>query len=531
MIARRVTPVRMPVLAAVAGLIVVEGLSAARVGFAAFSFGAAFLALVAGWMVAGCGLVAWHRVPQSRVGVLLVVTGAATFFGSFKFVDADVIARIATSLTWLYVAVIGQAVLTAPTGRPTRHLDAALVVALYVLALLPLPSPASIFAVGLAAALVIQRVAVGNPRPRWAADIAGVVVVVGFAAGSIESVGVLNVMAVSQLALVVAALILAADVMRITTTPSGVTDLVLRLDPAGPTNLAGELRLATGDASLEVGYWLPERLGFVDAVGRSLTLPAEGSGRSVTPVLRDGQRIAVLIHDLTLEAGTTLPAAVARAVELATANARLQAELRAQVVDVRASRRRIVDAVQEERRAVGQRLGGRLLQRLDRLDTELTEMDDDEAVARVRMELLAVRHELARLADGLFPGALEERGLESALHDLMHRSPLTVRLDTDDMSGLPLTTAAALYFVCSEALTNVAKHAQAGTATVTLRSDARQAHLDVLDDGVGGADPAAGTGLRGIRDRVEALGGTLQLTSAQGAGTHLRVSIPTGSTA
>jgi len=134
--------------------------------------------------------------------------------------------------------------------------------------------------------------------------------------------------------------------------------------------------------------------------------------------------------------------------------------------------------------------------------------------------------ELRELARGLHPAVLTERGLLPALQMLAARSPVPVVLDGDLQSRLPPTHEAALYFVAAEALTNVAKYAQASAAEVRLHGDDRWAEIAVSDDGVGGARTEHGSGLRGLCDRVEALGGRLTLASASGHGTSVRARVP-----
>jgi len=134
--------------------------------------------------------------------------------------------------------------------------------------------------------------------------------------------------------------------------------------------------------------------------------------------------------------------------------------------------------------------------------------------------------ELRDLARGLHPAVLTERGLLPALGMLATRSTVPVGLESDLEGRLPLAHETALYFVAAEALTNVAKYARASTATVTLRRDGQWAEIAVADDGVGGVDPEHGSGLRGLADRVEALGGRLTVASAPGKGTTVRARVP-----
>ena len=146
-------------------------------------------------------------------------------------------------------------------------------------------------------------------------------------------------------------------------------------------------------------------------------------------------------------------------------------------------------------------------------------------VERARGQLARTLADLRDLAGGLHPRALTEDGLAAALASLARRSPVPVELAVP-AERLPAEVEVAAYFVCSEALANVAKYASASRAVVRVTADDRAALVEVVDDGVGGADPAQGSGLRGLADRVEALGGALRLESPPGVGTRLAAELP-----
>src|SRR6266542_80389 len=305
---------------------------------------------------------------------------------------------------------------------------------------------------------------------------------------------------VYEVALCVLAVTLLAGLLVAPWQRAVVTDLVVELGEARSGTLRGELSRALGDPSLEIGYWLPDRAVFVDAEGRVLRLPAPGSERSVTTVEREGQPVAVLVHDPAVLEDPGLLEAVTSAARLAAANARLQAEVRARVVELAASRRRILAARDEERRRLERRL-------------------HDGAEARLE--------ELRRLGHGLHPRVLSEQGLESALAALAKDLPLPVDINVAG-ARLPRRVAVAAYFVCAEALANVAKHAAAAHVAVAVTASEDRVKVEITDDGVGGADPAHGSGLRGLADRVETLGGTLRVESVPDRGTRLAADIPFG---
>jgi signal transduction histidine kinase len=141
-------------------------------------------------------------------------------------------------------------------------------------------------------------------------------------------------------------------------------------------------------------------------------------------------------------------------------------------------------------------------------------------------ELKTSLAELRELARGIHPAVLTERGLAPAVHVLADRVPVPVRIETDEGERLSAPVEIAAYFVVSEALANVAKYSQASAATVAIRRVDGHVTIDVSDDGIGGADAAEGSGLRGLEDRVAALDGTLSLRSPPGGGTHLHVELP-----
>jgi signal transduction histidine kinase len=273
---------------------------------------------------------------------------------------------------------------------------------------------------------------------------------------------------------------------------------------------------------------------FVDAEGRVLALPAVGSGRSVTIVEREGQPVAVLVHDPAVLEDPGLLEAVTSAARLAASNARLRAEVQARVVELAASRRRILEARDEERRRLERRLHQGAEARLGELEGTLrrgrrsaSHERTRQQIARAEDQLIRTLEELRRLAHGLHPRILSEHGLQGALATLAKDLALPVEIKVRG-NQLPEQVAVAAYFVCAEALTNVAKHAAAAHVTVAVTAGDGRVRVEIVDDGVGGADPARGSGLRGLADRVETFGGTLQVESVPGHGTRLAAEIPLG---
>jgi signal transduction histidine kinase len=255
----------------------------------------------------------------------------------------------------------------------------------------------------------------------------------------------------------------------------------------------------------------------------------------VTVVERRGQRIAALVHDAALAEDPALLNAVSAAAGLALENERLLAELRAQLEQLRESRARIVEAGDTERRRLERNLHDGAQQRLVSLALALglaeskVEPEPGAAVQLLqaaREELTQALSELRELARGIHPAVLTERGLPYALTALAERAPVEVRLQVDLDRRPPPAIEAAAYYVAAEALANVAKYAQATTVTVNVRIEDERLRVEVVDDGVGGADASAGSGLRGLDDRVQAFGGSLRVDSPAGDGTQILAELP-----
>ena len=288
-----------------------------------------------------------------------------------------------------------------------------------------------------------------------------------------------------------------------------------------------------GDSSLSIAYWVPEREVFVDEAGHPVKLPEPGSGRTWTSVERDGRRVAAIVHDAALDTSAELVHAAAAGASLALDNERLKADLRARVQELRVSRRRIVEASDEARRQIERDLHDGAQQHLVGLALELrllrTRVDDPELAAEVdRMaeRLATALAELRELARGIHPVVLTRSGLDPAIRVVADRVPLPVDCDVTVAERLAPAVEAAAYFVVAEGLTNVAKYAEASRAWVTVRPTGDGIEVVVGDDGVGGATIDAGSGLRGLADRIAAVDGTLAISSPRGGGTRLIAHIP-----
>ena len=483
--------------------------------------------LAVGWALLASGAVAWERRPQSRTGMLLVATGAAWFLGT-AFPPA----------IYLHRALLAHTILSYPTGRLTGRPAQLVVMAAYVATLEPLGSNDAVTlalggAVVSAAALELWH-ASGPLRRARRVELAAAA-----AYASILTIGVLGrangwdahraVLLAYDAFVAIVGVVLASELARARWADAVVAGLIVDLGALEETGtLRGRLARALGDPSLELGYALEDG-SLVDDAGRPLALPRPDSSRRVTPIDESGERLAVLIHDGVIAADELLLESVAAAARITIANARLQAESRARTQALVASRLRIAIAVDEQRRRIERELRLGAAARLDTVAALVTDArhrgSDPEDIARFERELTAARADLDALGRGVYPAVLGERGLVAALDDLAHHTPIPVALSAE-IGSLEPEIAAAVYFTCAESLANVVKHASASRVTIAVREDRGDLVLAIVDDGVGGARPGSGSGLQGLADRVEAIGGRLRVESRPGAGTRLTVIVP-----
>jgi signal transduction histidine kinase len=310
----------------------------------------------------------------------------------------------------------------------------------------------------------------------------------------------------------------------------------LRTDPA-PADLRDGLRRALRDPSLTLAYWLPDFGSYVDLDGRAVELPEPDSRRATTLIDRGGTRVAALLHDPALNDEPELLDAVTAAAGIALENGRLHAELRARLEELRGSRARIVDAGQTERKRLERNLHDGAQQRLIALSLELGLLEEglrgdppaSRRLDRARKEIATSLEELRDVARGIHPAVVSGHGLEVALEQLTARGAVPVRLKVETEGRLPERLEVAAFYLVSESLANIGKHAKATSASVDVARVNGQVVIEVVDDGIGGADTERGSGLRGLADRVEALEGRLRIWSPKGGGTRLRAEIPCAS--
>jgi signal transduction histidine kinase len=309
-------------------------------------------------------------------------------------------------------------------------------------------------------------------------------------------------------------------------------DLVVELGSARPGEVRPALAHALGDPTLELALWLPDRDEFVDEQGKSCEVHAIAPGRAVTRIGSEPEPLAALVHDERLLGQRPLLEAAGSAARLALENTRLQAQLRAQLAELGASRLRIVRASDAERRRLERDLHDGAQQRLLALGLALQLLrdhhGDPQLLEQAEAELQTALHELRDLARGIHPSILSERGLAAAVRSLAARAPIPITTRIGD-DRYPQAIETAAYFVIAEGLTNIAKHAHARYAEVLIARHDGRLVVEVRDDGQGGADSRSGGGLQGLADRVGALDGQLTIASEPGAGTSIRAEIPCAS--
>jgi signal transduction histidine kinase len=499
--------------------------------------------LIVGWSLIGCGLVASVRRPESRSGTLMAATGFTWFFGNFASTGIGVIDWAASHALFLHRGPLVHLLLAYPSGRLSSRLERATVASGYAVAFVTPVWRSDVATIALASLLVVVGVraylrAVGPARRAQMLSLRAVLglglVLAGAAAARLafpsSSTDELTLLMYEALLCALAGGLL-AGFLSASWQAAAVTDLVVELGERQSRTLREQLARALGDPTLALGYWLPEAQAFVDADGVPFSLP-DRPDRAVTIVEREDRPIAALVHDPVVLDDPGLVEAVSLAAGMAASNARLQAEVRVQVAELGASRRRILEAGDLERRRLESRLHDGAERKLRELGQNVRRARASaraeatcERIDQAETQLALALEELQQLAHGLHPRVLSERGLAGALASLAARSPEPVAIAVD-VDRLPAPVEAAAYFVCSEALANVAKYASASRVAVSVTARNGRVTVQVEDDGAGGADPARGTGLRGLTDRIDALGGTLRIESPPGRGTRITAVIP-----
>jgi signal transduction histidine kinase len=507
------------------------GVVVVRVGFASYEQRQAWLAVLTMWVVGGSGLLAWLRAPSSRVGLILLAValswgGAALAVGAVP--GTDPASRI---IGMGYTGILAQAIVTFPSGRLSQR-TALPVVAGYLACVIPSPAGPAVIATVAVAGIVLRATDGPSVRVSPPAVVAGAVFAIGVGMSglwpSLAPTVIPDPRLSLEAAMIVVAVVLSQALVRRSDRQREIESLVLELGAGSGDILTRRLRAFAGDPTLQVAYSMPETGRFVDATGRAL-VPTTDGDRETTRIGAEGAPVGLLVHRRGGLAEAGVVQAIGRAAGLASTNARLQAEVVAQLAEVEASRLRLAEAADDERRILRRRIEEGLEPLLADLESAIADAerraDGGRSGAGPIAHVREVRREIAELASGLPPRALD-RGLLPAISALAAGSPVPVTVEQLSAGPASGRAQAALFFVCSEALANAVKHAHAASVTVRLTSTGGWATVEVADDGVGGADPNLGTGLHGLRRRLEDLDGTLSVESPTGRGTVVRASVP-----
>ena len=302
-------------------------------------------------------------------------------------------------------------------------------------------------------------------------------------------------------------------------------------------DLSEALASVLGDSSLELVFWVPDRSQFVNSRGDQVLLPGPGTQRSSVAVELAGERIGAIIYNSELFADPELVRTAGRVVALGVDRERLTAALRLTEQSLRRSRERIVLTADSERRRIAQDLHDGLQVQLVLLALEAQQLANElgssvttrARATGLRLGIDSAAAELRALVHAVMPASLVERGLASATEDLVDRLPLPSSLRMTNVGPLSKPLESTAYFVVAEAVANVVKHADASKVSIRLEEMDHLLTIEVVDDGIGGAALDRGTGIRGLLDRADVLGGNLRLTSPVGQGTTLLVELPISS--
>jgi len=518
------------------------------------------------------GLIAWRRRPESRFGVLMIAAGFTLAATTLQWSPARLPYTVGLLLDLLPAVVFPHVFLAFPSGRLQGRAERILIGVGYVTAIagsvlvaaLGGFDPRNLLTVtpdaGLAEAvqnvqlmilagvclvgvlLLVRRKRAAGHTPR---RLLGLLVdsfslgLITFAALLVAAVfglpGFEQLRLVTFAVLGLAPLAFLAALLDARLARSGVAGLLVELR-ADPVDLRASLARALRDPTLTLAYWLPQYGTWSDEDGREVAVPDPDPRRTATILERDGEHVAALLYDTSLQDEHELVAAVSAAADMARENGRLQAELRARLQELHGSRIRVIEAGQRERQRLERDLHDGAQQRLVALSLELSVLrerltGDPDArgrVDRMKHEVLVSLDELRDLARGLHPAVLSGHGLAVAVESLAARAAVPVGLSVDLRRRLPDAVEVTAYYVVAESLTNIGKHARATSATVKVKDGDETLVVEVTDDGTGGADTEKGSGLRGLADRVEALDGELRIWTRQGNGTRVRAEIPYG---
>ena len=558
-------PVMVLPLAVAAGLVVGwEGLHNGIPG------GRVAVDLALSWGLVAASLVALKRARWRRPRLLLALAGIGVLAADLQWFNAAGPWTVGLALQFVWLAVIVHLVLTFPAGQPWSRVAQATILAGYlaaavggvaaVLVATDSGDALSILAshgasdtigrvragLGLAVLLSVVVLAVwrqaslrGASRRAQAPLLVGAALALPLAAVMFAQQTLTGQDPSTVFATVARALIgliplgFVAAIAWSGLRRTQASDLVVELRSSDGATLRDRLADALGDSTLKLAYRL-DGGRYVDGAGEPVLIP-EGPDRAVTLLTASDAIVAALVHDPALLDEPALVEQVCATAGLVLENERLAAEVRAQLAQVRASRARLVAASDEERHRIERDLHDGAQQRLVAVALALglaagrAQPELAEILRATQNELEEAIAELRALARGIHPTLLREDGLDAALEALSRRAPIPVSVEGSVGARLAPPVELAAYFVAAEALTNTVKHAAATTATVSVQHSRAKLRVAVSDDGLGGARLAPAGGLAGLRDRVEALDGTLTVRPRPAGGTIVSAELPCAS--
>ena len=558
---------------AVAGLGILTGVLILGVASARLEQSALRIFLIA-WIVVPyvlSGAVAWWRRPASRLGPLMMLTGFVMGLTPMQWSSQPLVHSVGNFFDMLPAALFLHVFLAFPSGRVRDRAERVLVVFMYAVALglqlvkiLLGSNPDSLFTVVAApdAGTVVEQVQLAlvagglivgtvlmhrrrsgrerlrRPRPATlvvdAFSFALVMLALLYTGGLLSWSFIEPIRLVTFAALGLAPLAFLFALLDLRLARGDVAGLLVELQSDPTTDLQAPLARALRDPSLRLFYWLPEVETWPDHDGTPTADPTSAVDRGVRVLSREGEPMATLTFDPALDEEHELLDAVVATTSIALENGRLRAELRARLNDLQESRGRVLEAGRQERQRLERDLHDGAQVRLVALSMELGMLGaapgtDDETRTRLlhaKNEVSASLEELRDVARGIYPAVLSNHGLDVALESLAARAPVPVQLSVSLTERPPPAVEVAAYYVISEALANVGKHADATLARVCVERVGPLLVVDVRDNGRGGAQPHTGSGLDRLGVRVEALGGRLAVRPADGGGVEVRAELP-----
>lgn len=529
-----------------------------------------------GVVVLVTGVMVWIRLPSPRIGQLIVFGSALYYVQFFRAADGALFA-VGFWLAYAWAAVAAHVLLAWPSGRLSDTVNRVFVACSYVAAIgtqviryfvddpqrpwaLHVQQPGSLWGtIGSACAAVMFVGAVGLTVRRWLSSPvrrlpsgpvwAGIAIAASVkfaeAAASLVPTPFALRLTLGWLftvtTMVVMPMLYLIDWLYRKFGHRRVVDLLLSLQDnvavlTDPATLQYTLSRTLGDPSLIVAYRRADG-GYVDVHGQPVTVDGNQPGRAVTELHRGGTLIAVIEHDVALQEHREVTDAAVAAAGLAIENTRLYATLHAQLEQIRDSRLRLTQTAFDERQRIQRDLHDGAQQRffivlmlLDRAQRMLADNQNPlgeapETVHRAHTELTEALRSLRELIQGIYPTVLAEHGLATAVTNLVDQAPIPVDFTITGTRWARHIEMTA-YFVISEALANVYKHAAATHVRVEVEVQDQRLVTTITDNGRGGAHHNEGLGLASLRNRVDAVGGTLTINSQPGTGTTLVAVIP-----